>query len=119
MPDIKVMFESYAFFGNNLFLNDINISGTVGIAEHPNSGLSATLHPNPTDGQFVLSVKGGHREITMQVINSQGQVMRTQIFQLKSGALTRQLDFTGYPRGVYSIRLTDAITTQVQKLVIR
>ena len=119
MPDIKVMFESYAFFGNNLFLNDINISGTVGIAEHPNSGLLATLHPNPTDGQFVLSVKGGHREITMQVINSQGQVMRTQIFQLKSGALTRQLDFTGYPRGVYSIRLTDAITTQVQKLVIR
>jgi len=52
-PDIKLMFESYAFFGNNLFLNDIRVNGSVGIQENTKYEPAVTIYPNPSQGQFI------------------------------------------------------------------
>ncbi len=117
-PDIKLMFESFAFFGNNLFLNDINISGTVGVPELGKTGSGLTLYPNPTTGQVVLSFTGKQGEAVMEVLNPQGQQIRTTRFTVASGKNDWHLDFKGFARGVYFIRVTDATSSQVQKVVI-
>jgi len=116
--DIKLMFESFAFFGNNLFLNDIKVSGSVGIQETAKDEPVLTIYPNPTQGQFILSITNGHQKVTMYVINPQGQIVRSDLLMLKSGTITRHLDFLAFSKGVYYIRLTDDSSTQVRKLVI-
>ena len=117
-PDIKLMFESFAFFGNNLFLNDINVSGTVGVPEHGKTGSGFTIYPNPTTGQFVLTFTGKKGEAVMDVLNPQGQVVRTDRFTTIPGKNEWHLDFAGFSKGVYFIRVTDAFSSQVQKIVI-
>ncbi|MEI7661553.1 MAG: T9SS type A sorting domain-containing protein, partial [Bacteroidota bacterium] len=117
-PDIKVMFESFTFFGNNLFLNDIRVNGTVGVQEHKINAASFTLYPNPSAGQFVLSVVNGQQEAVIQVVNPQGVIISSERILLKSGSCQQHLDLSGAPKGVYFIRVTDALSTQVQKLIL-
>ena len=116
--EIKLMFESYAYFGNNLFLNDIRVNGTVGVEEYTKDKPLVSIYPNPNQGQFILSIRNGHQKVAMDVINLQGQIVRSDAFLLKSGTITQQLDFSGFPKGIYHIRLTDDSSTQVKKLVI-
>ncbi|HNY03896.1 MAG TPA: PKD domain-containing protein, partial [Bacteroidales bacterium] len=104
--DIRLMFESYTSFGNNLFLNDIRVNGTVGLPENNRKEIAVTIHPNPSDGQFVLTVSNGPDLLSLQVVNPQGQVMHSGLLSLHSGSITKRLDFSGFPKGVYFIRLT-------------
>jgi len=118
-PDIKLMFESYDFFGNNLFLNDIRVGGTVGVPEVKKNETVMNLFPNPNDGQFVLSVLHGRGPLTMEVVNVQGEVLATGHYLSENGSLTRHIDLSAFAKGVYFVRLTDEVSTQVQKVVVK
>ncbi|MFZ4520969.1 MAG: PKD domain-containing protein [Bacteroidales bacterium] len=118
-PNIKVMFESYNRFGNNLYLNDIQISGPVSVNEQNRLKSEVTIFPNPTRGQFMLTITGNHQDVGMVILNPQGQAVYSDLLTSTSGHISRQLDFSGLARGVYIIRLTGKTESWVEKLVIR
>ena len=52
---VKLMFESFNRKGNNLFLDDISVSGLVGIQD-PNRDISHfRVYPNPTTGKVNIT----------------------------------------------------------------
>jgi PKD repeat protein len=118
-PGIKLMFESYNRYGNNLFLNDIQISGPVGQAENSQGQAVVSIYPNPSHGQFNLSMTNSGQEVKMTVLNPQGQVVYTGILVSQSGKITRQLDLSGFPKGIYFVKLTGEMTTIVEKVVVQ
>jgi hypothetical protein len=76
------------------------------------------LRPNPTTGITVLDVDLAQREdLTVQVFNAMGQ----QLFQFEEQAvkrLTREIDLTAYPAGIYYVRLAGQQKMHIEKLIL-
>ncbi len=117
-PGVKVMFEAYNRYGNNLFLNDIQISGPVGVTEINRDQPVASIFPNPTRGQFHLSITNMALDMNMTILNPQGQTVLSEILRAKSGKISKQFDLSGVAKGIYFVRLTGERTTLVEKVVV-
>ncbi len=119
LNNIKLMFEAYCRYGNNLFIDNISISGPVGVAEHKNGDHVVTVFPNPSSGTFNLTISKATGNIGLSVYNVQGQLINTSQIAAKSGITSYNLNLTGHPKGIYYLRLTSEKTTQVERIMIR
>lgn len=74
------------------------------------------LFPNPTTGRFALQLNEAEADpdIFIEIYSIVGEsVFRSQF----SGALQHEFDISGYPRGVYIVRLTSNDKMDVEKIV--
>ncbi|MEI7895801.1 MAG: T9SS type A sorting domain-containing protein [bacterium] len=117
-PNIKLMFESYNRFGNNLFLNDIQVNGPVGQHETVRGQQNVSIYPNPSHGVFNLVVTNATGNLNVTVLNPQGQAVYSGILASKSGSVSQQIDLSGVPAGMYFVRLTSEHETRVEKVII-
>jgi hypothetical protein len=119
LNNIKVMFEAYCRFGNNLFIDNISISGPVGMEEQKHGELGISVFPNPTTGVFNLTVTKATGDIGLGVYNLQGQLIYSSRVNAKPGANNYKVDLTGHPKGIYYLQLTTEKATGVEKIMIR
>ncbi len=73
---------------------------------------SFSIYPNPNNGRFTL-VSGSDDAFNIMVVNMQGQQILTSEI---SGTTT--INLSDQPKGVYFIRLSNVISTSIQKIVI-
>jgi PKD repeat protein len=116
--NIMLMFEAYNRYGNNLFLNDIQISGPVGANEITKNPVSVNLYPNPSDGRFNLLVSNWKGTMSLTVTNLHGQALFSGTLTGDSGRIQSMLDLSAFGKGVYFIRLTGERDTWVEKVVV-
>jgi len=116
---IKLMFESYNRFGNNLFLTDIQVNGPVGEPEKHQDQTAFNIFPNPSRGIFHLTVSNSQGAVNLSVLDLQGKMVYSDVLLSKSGKISHQIDLSGYAKGIYFLRLTGDQTTMVEKIVIR
>jgi PKD repeat protein len=115
---IMIRFVNVNGFGNNLYIDNVQLSNTVGLtSEIPTLSLEAW--PNPADGLFNLSLQVPAFATTlMEVSDLAGRVIwRTRI--LASGDTWQgNLDLRALARGVYCLRVTSGGSQEVRRLVI-
>jgi PKD repeat protein len=116
--NVKIMFESYNRNGNNLFLNNISVTGIVGMEEGGIRGRNITVYPNPTTGLLNLVYHQNLKALNFKVFSLQGQVVRTGSLPEASKGETGRIDLSGLPKGIYTLRMTTETLTQVDKIVI-
>ena len=116
---IKIEFESYNSHGNNLFIDNIHVSGTVGIPDQAvvNSGIY--LFPNPSSGIFTINVPEISAGTEVVVYNLTGQTIYQNSYAPFPATHLLRLDLTGYEKGFYYCRITNGDKTKVEKLLIR
>lgn len=51
-PNVRFKFEFLTDGGNNLFIDDINITGALGLEDVANNELQMNLYPNPVQNEF-------------------------------------------------------------------
>ncbi len=85
------------------------ITVTTGVATNNIEGLAEiALSPNPSNGNFMLSLEtSSSLDLNIEIYNTVGQVLSTEIWSGVSGSATRMIDLTDVASGVYIIRLTD------------
>ncbi|MCK9219374.1 MAG: PKD domain-containing protein [Bacteroidales bacterium] len=115
--NIKLMFESFNRFGNNLFLNDITVSGPVGIPSQITQE-PIKIFPNPTTGKLFISINDGTKETQVSLLNLQGQRLFTCSLTEMSNNAPHELDFSMYPKGVYFLKVTSHTTSKITKIII-
>ena len=73
--NIKVRFEAYSRYGNNLYVNDVEISNIVGLFDQP-SNITETfiLHPNPATGYVNVLVKNPTYN-QVQILDTRGSII--------------------------------------------
>ena len=54
--DVSIIFETYSFYGNPLFIDNIVLSPTVGVAENSINKNELLVFPNPAKGSFTIVV---------------------------------------------------------------
>ncbi len=116
-PNVKIAFESYNRHGNNLFLDDISITGTVGIDTGGDKANSVRLYPNPTTSVVNILIDHLIGDALLQIHNVQGQMVISDQISGGTGTVTSQLDLSSLTRGVYFLKVTTRETTMVKKIV--
>ncbi|MCF8368629.1 MAG: PKD domain-containing protein [Bacteroidales bacterium] len=112
--NIQVMFETYNYFGNNLYIDDVIIQPLTGISNSLSSD-KVMVFPNPTTGlvNFVIPENDGSAEVF--IYNNQGvEVERINGFENN----TVSADLSAYSAGVYFVRIIERNGITVLKLVL-
>lgn len=109
-PSIQVKFENFNVQGNNLFIDDIEITGTIitGIkTENPDI---LKIYPNPTNDFINIEIAG---KGNIEIININGQVLYSKEYNKP-----QQIDISDYPKGIYFVKFKSRDIIKVEKLVI-
>lgn len=73
--------------------------------------------PNPSSGQFSVSLKNLKAQAELNIINTTGEVMFTE--KINKSSYSRELDFRYLPTGIYVIQIQSGANTISEKVVIR
>lgn len=104
----------------NLYIDNINISGTVGIHEFENS-LGLAIYPNPTNGASVVEFTSpNNSKVNILVYDVTGRVVEQNELNANAG-VTNQYSVNASGRltaGIYFVTLTIDNNKVVKKLII-
>lgn len=119
-PNVIVKFVVTNDNGNNLYLDNINLSQpqplVTGIKAQT-AETSVSMYPNPTTALTTISIrtpKASAGKVT--VMNLFGQVVISKDLNLNEGENTLQLDMKEYAAGIYNVQISTASETIVKKL---
>lgn len=118
-PNVRFKFEYLQGNGNNIYIDDINIDGTVGLNEVLEASLGLNVYPNPVMNaatvDFTLTEKN---TIKIDVVDVLGQVVN-EIAETTLDAGEYQFELpAGLSSGIYSVRLNVNGYTTARKVVI-
>ncbi len=110
---VMFMFEGYNRFGNNLYLDDIEVSQFVGISDNNPVGDGVMIFPNPAPGE--VTIRLDTRETArIEIVDDKGN---TVIQRSLHGA--GNFDVHNLARGVYVVKIITGRKVLIRKLVLR
>lgn len=117
--DVLVAFKLTNGYGNNVYLDNINIvSNPVGIREN-NSFTSVSIYPNPASSEAFVKISSNVSDpATVKVYNTLGQLLMTVNTDLVQGENELKLNTAELSSGVYNIEISSKIGKIVQKLSV-
>ncbi len=114
--NIKIIFESFNQYGNNLYIDNISISNTVGIfGQEANKDSFFSLYPNPSNGTMMLVLNNSGEPISAEVYDMEGRMLWKSIIRKKTNAL----QLKKLKHGMYYIRLHSKNENSIKKFIIQ
>jgi hypothetical protein len=117
-PNIKLAFESYNKIGNNLYIDNIKVTPSVGTTILTTALPRINLFPNPSRGFVTLSTRDIHGDILVVFYNQLG----SQVYTIAMNAdqvQNKTIDLSALPKGVYSVKITGNGLQEQQKIVLQ
>ncbi|MBE0647100.1 MAG: T9SS type A sorting domain-containing protein [Bacteroidales bacterium] len=97
----------------------IHFVPAVGVPEAGAEAFSLFLRPNPTKGLVTMNLNGlGGSETAVFITTMQGKFVHRETIPAGQNATTSQIDLSGFPSGIYLVRIQSQLGTIVQKLVV-
>jgi hypothetical protein len=120
MSGILVKFMPYNAYGNNIWLDNINLLSTTDLKNLISNSDNIELYPNPAQNETSLKITSSLKgESTISVFNSVGQLVNQKTVALDSGANVVTIDTKQLASGVYHVVIADKTgNTTVKKLTI-
>lgn len=103
-PSVFVKFVATTFFGNNLYLDNVNLGQPTSVEKNNLNNFSLELFPNPTSDVTNLTVNLSQNEMTsITIMNTTGQLVYSSQNNLQSGKNTIKINSEYWASGVYII----------------
>ncbi|NVO20997.1 MAG: T9SS type A sorting domain-containing protein [Bacteroidetes bacterium] len=115
-PQIKIAFESYNRYGNDLYVDNINISRTTNLPLL-SPGSLVHLFPNPSKGFVTLSSEQPVEKLSVKLQNLFGETVYNNSYPASS-SLNESIDLTNLPKGIYVFRIAGEHIQQNLKIII-
>ncbi len=106
---------------NNLYIDNINITGTVGIEENPLFSMDLNVYPNPTNVNEGINIEyhANGEAVEFQLMDIQGKVLTTETNNTVNAAVTHQLSLKNQlATGVYYLKVKQGDFSITKKVVI-
>ncbi|MCG3167531.1 MAG: hypothetical protein POELPBGB_03323 [Bacteroidia bacterium] len=110
--NVRFKFEFTCGGGNFLYIDDINITGSVGISQTQQAGIS--IYPNPATNVVTVELANELRNVKAEIRNITGQV-------ISQASITNQkstLDISDLSSGIYFLRLFSENLEVTEKIVV-
>ncbi|MEI8136056.1 MAG: T9SS type A sorting domain-containing protein [Bacteroidota bacterium] len=119
-PNVLVKFKVTNDNGNNLYIDNVNLSSSaVGIAKNNRETSSISIFPNPSKGETnvkISSLVAGNANVIL--INTLGQIVLNKQVALNVGANTIQFDVKELANGLYNVVVETNNGTVSKKLTV-
>lgn len=114
-PEVLINFRATSAYGNDLYLDDINIQSAVGIAE---LGVQPVkLFPVPSNGKVNVSLEGfKSSSVEVTITDIQGKLV--QKYSTTSRGNQLELNLSSQPNGTYFVQLTSGEQSVTRKVEI-
>ncbi|MBC8485913.1 MAG: PKD domain-containing protein [Bacteroidetes bacterium] len=114
--NIQVMFESFNYFGNNLFIDNVLIGTQTDISKDK-TNQKIHIFPNPTTGIVNILVPENMKQTEVSVLNLQG----AEVYKFSTTTNNRSFsaDLSKYGKGIYFIRVISGEQTVVEKIILK
>ena len=112
--NIKIEFESYNGYGNNLYVTNVEIGNAVGIFDKKNRMDNFVIYPNPSSGFFNIRLDDDNPN-DLTLVNINGKVLKTM--KSRSGIVT--VDISSLSKGIYFLKVKGKTGIAVKKLIIQ
>lgn len=116
--DVQVAFETYSYFGNPIFIDNVAVTQLVGEAEINLNKNQVRVYPNPSDGSFTIVLPTENSYNNIMVINQLGQVVYNQDVSETNNQLLID-EAAEWNPGVYTIRLGGEAGVDTRKIIIK
>lgn len=100
--------------GNNFFIDDINLSGVVGLNENHAVTNQCEIYPNPTKDRFILKSNASQIE-TIEITDITGKIIRS-IEKVNTNEL--QIEAQNFLKGIYFVKVILNGKSEFYKLII-
>jgi hypothetical protein len=100
----------------------LQFDGAAPLATAPSlSAAVVVVYPNPAHGRFTVLVPAvaAASQVQAQLLNTLGQVVRTQTAALPAAGTTLAVETAGLASGVYTLRLVAGASTLAKRVVIQ
>ena len=120
-PQVLVKFVATSDYGNNLYVDNINLSqaNPTAIKNNVTSSVSFDVYPNPTRGETnvkIDAVVAGNANVI--VMNTLGQIVYSKQVELTLGVNTLQIDAKDFASGLYNVMVESNNGSMVKKLTV-
>lgn len=116
--DVRVAFETFSYFGNPIFIDNVAVTQTVGVAEINLNKKQIRIYPNPSDGSFTIVLPNENSYDNLMIINQLGQVLYNQSISENDNQILIDEAKEWIP-GVYTIRLGGESGVDTRKIIIK
>ncbi len=99
-PDVLFMFVTESNFGNNIYIDDVNIGSVVGLYEP--AALDFNVFPNPAVGYVDISIGALVGPVAVELYDALGQLVKYRKPSSATGTELR-MDLNGVAPGAYSM----------------
>lgn len=119
MPNVLVKFKATSQYGNNLYIDNVNLSGPTSISKYNENLVSFDVYPNPASTSAVIKAYSAYDQNgTVVVYNTLGQVVKSTAVSLSFGINEVSLNTSDLATGVYNVVLNTEKGTAVKKLTV-
>lgn len=106
---------------NNLYIDNFNISGTVGVEENPLFSMDLNVYPNPTNMNEGINIDyhANGEAVEFQLMDIQGKVLTTETNDSVNSMVSHKLNLTSpLATGVYYLKVNQGDYNITKKVVI-
>jgi len=105
--------------GDNVYIDNISIINTTEVSQEPLQKKAIEVFPNPSDGEFTVTVTNLKGDAAIRVISLLGNVVYNHQYSSSTGSFTRKLDLSDLPAGIYLLSVNTGTEQMNQRIVIR
>lgn len=119
MPEVLIKFKATSNYGNNLYIDDVNLAILTGTVNLLPVKEGVSIHPNPASNGTSLSLvleKAG--AVKIEVYNTTGNLVYSEENNAAAGSHHFTLNTENFSSGVYFVKVNSSETASTQKLII-
>ncbi|HLG02792.1 MAG TPA: T9SS type A sorting domain-containing protein, partial [Bacteroidia bacterium] len=107
-PNVRIKFEFVSDGGNNIYIDDINIAGPVGIETVQTGVNQFAVYPNPAQDNAAIGFQlNATQQVDILLLDMTGrQVMKIYSGSLAAGDHQLPVTLAGLSAGIYFVRLS-------------
>lgn len=112
-----VKFKATSAYGNNLYVDNINIGGSLGIDEE--DLMKVNIFPNPASDVINVAFEAENADYAIAIIDLQGRTVASQFHTNLTGEQTISFPVSELAKGSYIVNISTGGMTHTQNIVIR
>lgn len=119
MSNLLMKFMGTSDYGNNVFVDDVNLTTVTGISNNNGNVLFSTVYPNPaTTSTDVLVTLSETETISVSVVNLLGQSVFGESKSMNPGDNHVKINTASLANGLYNVVITTQKGNIVHKLTV-
>jgi len=115
--EVFIKYVGTSDFGNNLYIDNINISSASGIGE--NELVSLNVYPNPASTVVNVSFEAKNADYAVKLVDLQGRVISNQNLSNLNGTQVISIPTENVAKGSYVVSITSNGMTSTKSVVIK